>query len=158
MGERCPFRMAGGGLRWRVSGPGPGPEPEDPNLSPDGRDLGPENAFPPPATRGCHLPPENGSTRAARGAAPTHCIPCQLANWPTGQLINLVTPCPRFTVPPPYAKPSPSSPPSRPAQKSRRPSRRVRHNRATRVGRGVRGGGVCRRRRRAGCSRRPNRR
>jgi hypothetical protein len=38
--------------------PDPVPEPEYPNLIPDGRDLGPENVFLPPATQGRHLPPE----------------------------------------------------------------------------------------------------
>ena len=38
------FRVAGGGPGWQVAGPGPVPEPEEPNLTPDGRDLGPENA------------------------------------------------------------------------------------------------------------------
>jgi len=36
----------------------PAPEPEGPNLIPDGRDLGPEIVFLPPATWGRHLPPE----------------------------------------------------------------------------------------------------
>jgi hypothetical protein len=36
----------------------PAPEPDYPNLIPDGRDLGPEIVFLPPATRGRHPPPE----------------------------------------------------------------------------------------------------
>jgi hypothetical protein len=38
--------------------PAPVPEPEHPYPIPDGRDLGPENVFLPPATWGYHPPPE----------------------------------------------------------------------------------------------------
>ena len=66
----------------RVSGPGPVPEAEHLNQIPDGRDLRPENGFPPPATWGCHPPPGNGCTRTARAAVPSSMQLCRDAVRP----------------------------------------------------------------------------
>jgi hypothetical protein len=60
----------------------PAPEPHYPNLIPDGRDLGPENVFLPPATRGRHPPPETNTLgQHAVLPLPAKAMPSRGACW-----------------------------------------------------------------------------